>query len=323
MTTPERCASPDWGVAVFVNRETDSVVARTLESIARAATGASVTLDVLVNGNPGLAGSLAVTLAASRPDAAARLRLWSIRLGDKAHAWNEYVHKIWSGSEIAFNVDGYARPEANALLLLAQRLAASDVALAASGTPSAGRSSGALRREMATEGGLHGNLFALHARAMTQMRERGFRLPLGLYRTDATIGAALAFGLDPGRHEWQPKTFILADPEASWQTDPKRWWLYSDIRSQAKRVVRQAQGAMENMAVRDCLAIRRMPAEQLPRVASEMIFAWMAREPAQARALLRRRPLCRLALRQLRDPRDWSAASADPSLLLDLPPARR
>jgi len=106
-----------------------------------------------------------------------------------------------------------------------------------------GRSELRLRQEMIQQGGIHGNLFCLKNETVRQIIEIGFKLPLGIYRTDATLGAVLFFNLDPKNNDWDPAR-ILVNQFVSWSTKKRNWWRFSDLKDQAKRMLRQAQGVL-------------------------------------------------------------------------------
>ena len=306
--------SVTWGIAIFAARETVDDLERTLAS-ALAASGPGTVVDILVNGNRSLADALVELLASDRfVDERKRtsVRVWFIALGDKSHAWNQYLDIIWPGSELAFFIDGYVRVQADALQLLAQGLASSPEHLAGTGVPTVGRSAQALRRQMLEHGGIHGNLFVLKRATMDRLRDIGFRLPLGLYRTDPTLGAALAFNLDPAESAWNPKGRILVHPSVSWSTRERSIWNLSDLSSQLKRLLRQGQGDLESLAVRSLFAERKQSPASLPRTAALLISEWATARPWQLAKALCRNPLAGLALRRVNSPRDWSAVSVPP-----------
>ena len=185
---PYRCA-----VSIYAARETLAVLEQTVMCAMRSAADMNnAVVDVLVNGNPSLARELAdsAPLLAMVPRSV-RLRIWSFSIGDKAFTWSEYVHRIAPQAAISVFVDGYARVDEGAFASLEKTLAASPSALAVTGVPRYGRSARRLADEMRCEGGLHGNLYALGWRAMSQLQSLNFRLPMGLYRTDSALGAAL------------------------------------------------------------------------------------------------------------------------------------
>lgn len=302
-----------WQIAVFAARESVATLVDVAQAIAAACADHAARIDILVNGNRQLAQALAKHFKGAPNSAVGGVRLcvWFIELGDKAQAWNVFVHRLYQGSGLAFFIDGYARPETNALNELALALSDDGHALAATGVPSCGRSADKLSKVMQESGGIHGNLFALTSRAMDQIRRRGFRLPLGLYRTDALIGAAVNFGFDSATNDWDPSR-IRVQPSATWQFNTLRWWRLGDLKTHLKRMKRQAQGELENLAVRDHLARRRQSPETLPTTASDLVLQWWQSDQRPAWRVILRHPAWLLAIRRLREIRDWTHADLAP-----------
>jgi len=308
------CEDRSWTIAIFAARETLDELMQTLDCVLTTITR-TAKIDLLINGNEPLALSIAEHLRSRSLDHGMSIvRVWSIALGDKAHAWNQYVHSIWPGGPATFFMDGYVRPDRSAFALLERSMLDSPNALAATGAPRTGRSSQKLREEMARQGGLHGNLHCISLVAMKQIREIGFKLPLGLYRTDSTIGAALIFGLDPARNDWVPSR-IQVQFDATWTTEKRHWWRLSDLKAQAKRMLRQAQGTLENRAVREHFAIRRDSVANLPETAADLVLGWVKHCPNEAHSLVRRNLLFGYALRNISQPRNWQAANTSPKLI--------
>lgn len=307
-----------WAVAIFTSREAPDVV---LEAVVAATQAASVptVIDVLVNGNPRLADAVARRCVAEVCSAGvrARIRVWHIELGDKAHCWNEYVSRLWPGAEATFFVDGYVRVKPNALEALVRAMGSHGYTLAASGVPTVGRSAHAIRIEMSREGGIHGNLFALKRSTMDALREKGFKLPLGIYRTDPTLAAALAFGLDPSRHAWEPRQRIAVAYDATWDVETKHWWRWSDVRASLRRMDRQAQGELENKAVAQWLATCKRSPYEMPSTVLELVRWWSEEAPGVFDSFVRGRRRLRRAWQHLREPRDWAASATPPTCLLD------
>lgn len=302
-------------IAIFASREDYTTLLRTIDSVCTAAMPNDI-IDVLVNGNPHLTDVMCRTARLTKFKRG-QVRIWSIALGDKAHAWNQYVHEIWSDADSTFFIDGYVTASFDALDLLASAAKANPTALAATGTPSSGRTAARLKQSMMRDGGIHGNLFMLVRSSMEWIRESNFRLPLGLYRTDATLGAALAFGLNPASYEWDPKRYIVVEPRATWTTEPKHWWSYSVCISQLKRIRRQAQGALENAAVRQLFAREKRPAYALPTSTEELVQHWALKCPAEASRMTRYSPLKRRALMALHNSQERPLATKAPSLVFD------
>lgn len=306
-----------WAVAVFAARESVGTLAECLSAVLASCSGKASSIDVLVNGNHALAEEFMKFTSAMEPtEEGPTIRVWFIPFGDKAHAWNEYVYKIWQPSDVAYFIDGYANIRRDALELIDAGLRQAPFSLAASGVPTIGRSASALRTAMLTEGGIHGNLYALKGETMSMVKETGFRLPLGLYRTDPVLGAAINYGFDPVANTWNTNR-ILVHPGATWYVHPGVWWRPKDLLAQFRRILRQAQGHLENRAVHEHMTIDRRAPRFLPSDVSELVSRWIKGHPRKAMKMFVRHPLTSIAAWKLRKPRDWSGASKTPSLLIE------
>lgn len=271
-----------WTLAIFACRETLPQLLQTLEA-ARVSAACCTTIHVLVNGNPELAKNLAQKLSQTQSvieglDAQPTIRVWSIALGDKANAWNQYIHNIWANEEIAFFIDGYVRLNADAVELLGNAVANNDLALGGTGVPTVGRSAKAVRENLIINPGLHGNLCCIKGKTINQMRDQQIRLPIGLYRTDSLMGAILCYGLAHQNHVWDNHRIHVL-PTASWQIDVAKWWRVRDINSFIKRYFRQVRGKLENAALKDHLSHRRCSPAELPAHIQTLILEWIERCP--------------------------------------------
>jgi hypothetical protein len=269
----------------------------------------------MVNGNRRLAADLAAyPKRLESRDGCVTVRIWHIPVADKAHALNSFLREIPPDTSTAFFVDGYVRVMPEAFRLMHETMEANSDVFAVSGVPTVGTSAPLLRRRMLEEGGIHGNLFAVRGDVCRRLRESGFKLPLGIYWTDGLMGAVFCFSLDPSVNQWN-STRIIVDPRATWLRKPAVWWRWTDVRAYFKRLARQAQGKIENQAIRDYLARQRKRPESLPQTSSELVEHWMAEHPREARRLFIRNPLCLWGLRRIRTPRDWSRSGDGPELM--------
>jgi hypothetical protein len=284
---------PPWAAVIFASRESLQVVEQCIEATRKAALGRAA-IDVLVNGNTGLAAGVRnryVDQTTGRN--ACHIRVWSIEIGDKANAWNQYVQHIWGGEEIAFFIDGYVRLNPDAMALLGEATMAKSQSLGGTGVPNRH-----VYASFARETGFHGNFCCVKGVAIAELKRRAIRLPFGLYRVDSLMGAWLSFGLNPQREVWDPNR-IFAHPAATWQKDTPRWWHYSDVLAFSRRRLRQSRGTLENLAVKDLLARRKAPLELIPPTASQLVLGWIERCPQEANRVLRWNPLLQRALRQI------------------------
>lgn len=299
-------------VAITAARESVATLTDVVHATVIAA-GPGSCIDVLVNGNRALATGLAAALEQNRPEpeSGIAVNVWYLELGDKAQTLNTIIHTLRRNANLFYFLDGYAQPNHDALDLLENALNAGSDALAATGVPSVGRSARQQGLAMRTTGGLHGNLFVLSKPAMDEIRQREFRLPMGLYRVDSLLGAVLNFNFDPAKHPWTPSRIVVA-PEASWSFTPLSIWKLRDLQTHFKRVWRQTTGSLENMAVKDHLVRQRRPAEQLPATARELVMDWW--RGSHGPSLLQRlsHPAWNMAIRKFRQSRDWSDAATPP-----------
>ncbi|NNG24229.1 hypothetical protein [Telluria aromaticivorans] len=302
-----------WSIAIFAARETTDTLARCVRAALAASIGRQLVIDVLINGNAELAEKF-LAIARNLDCGEAKLRVWSISEPDKAHTWNEYVYRIWEPESITFFIDGYAQVRTDALSAMERRLAMTPDALGATGVPTCGRSATAIREQMKRKGGIHGNLFAISAEGMRGIRRVGFKLPLGIYRTDPLIGSVLMFRLDPANNTWDPRR-IAVEPTATWHVDGIEDITWGNVKAHFKRMLRQAQGELENRAAREHLAVQQLPSNQLPLTVADLIAQWLTAQPVQARSLFLKRPLCYYAAWKVRVLRNWSRANYPPELL--------
>ena len=290
-----------WSLALFSAREEPTQLADAVLAAANADREvASLTLDVLVNGNPALAAEMHGRLSTGPWwKNGTTVRLWSIPRSDKAHAWNHYLHCLMPDASLAFFMDGYVTIERNALALMADAIRERPQALAATSMPSTGRSAASLRRRFLADGGLHGNLYALTRATTQRLRDCGFRLPTGIYRNDSALGAALAFNLDPRCNKWNWDRIAVV-PDAEYRVPMTAVTRLSDVHIQLKRRWRQAQGQLETMALKAHLADAGRPPSAWPLTVRELILNWANEHPSAARSLVWTDPLAWAALTNLR-----------------------
>ena len=288
-----------WSVAIFTARESVAVASDCVRAALEAVGERSATVDVLVNGNRQLADDLA-RLAPTwrRSETRTTCRVWYLDVPDKGHTWNEYVRVLWPGGDVAFFIDGYAIVEEQALARIASALDADPEAWAASGTPSVGRTAEALREQMLSEGGMHGNLYAMRGEAVSRLRTLAFRLPLGIYRSDALIGAVFCFSFEPERSAWNARRIAVV-PDATWTIAPLRWSRPRDMVTLFKRKLRQYQGEFENTAYRDHLALKRRSITTLPETSKALVAGWMQANKGSAAGKILRHPAAMHALYKL------------------------
>lgn len=306
MAAPDnQLSGHQWSLAIFSSREDADRLSEAIRAAGNAdRQGAALTIDVLINGNPGLASEMRARLAGPLWwRSGATVNLWSVPQPDKAETWNQYLHRLMPATDLAFFMDGYVTVEPDAFVEIADALRRRPGALAATSMPSTGRSAPALRRQLLAEGGLHGNLYALTGATVQRLRRENFRLPCELYRSDSALGAALAFDLDPARNAWNWDRIAVV-PDARYSApvaDPTR---LADLATVIRRRWRQAKGQLETNALKAHLAVeKRSPLSWAP-TAHALVLRWADAYPGEARSLLWTDPIAWAALARLRRERD-------------------
>ncbi len=285
----------DVTVVVSAAREDLLVLAETLRHTLIACEGLKAKVYLLVNGNESLAKDVKALMGAKYKNQP--VALWFFEQPDKANCWNTYVYALAPKATLHFFIDGYVRPRPDSFRLALDYARANPV-LAITGVPTSGRSSARLRQEMLAQGGIHGNLYALTQDSLEKLQAIGFKLPLGIYRTDPLIGAVINFNFDNANHAWNSRGVTVLE-QVTWEITPQRWYSYRDLKAQFNRRLRQGRGVLENLAIKNHLAINKRPVRELPVTASDMIANYLQTHPLSRDTLLRH-PVVWLAYRKLR-----------------------
>lgn len=180
-------------VAVFAYNE-EHVIGAVLDRLASMHEEAALEIQVLVNGCTDRTEAIVRGRAAAEP----RIRPVLIPRGDKANAWNVYVHET-APLDAAIHVftDGDVFICPGSITALLRRLDEVPGADACAGMPRVGRSAAALRQRIVERGEMYGNLYALRGSWVADVRRRGIRLPFGLFGEDGFVAALVKSGLNP------------------------------------------------------------------------------------------------------------------------------
>ena len=284
--------SVDCGVVVFTRNEDG--LCECIESILASEGSFISRITVIVNGS---SGSFVQEARRLKARYGGILRVFEIPLGDKSHAWNQYVYGVNEDHAFHAFVDAYVRVRPNAIPLLVQALEGNARAVAATGVPSMGRQARALAAEMNLRGGLHGSLHVLRGTFIGRIRAAGIRLPIGLYRGDGLIGSMAMHDLAPLQTPFD-KTLIEVVSDATWEFNPLNPFNLADMKRYWRRRIRQARGRYENAYLKtriytggyNSLPVYLDPplleftshASVKPRSAEEAFFMWLARREITA-----------------------------------------
>jgi glycosyltransferase involved in cell wall biosynthesis len=228
-----------WPVAVFAHNEARNIVA-CLDSLQAAAIH-PLECFVLANACTDRTEGLVREYGASHPN----VHLVSITLGDKANAWNVFVHEVApSGAAQYFFIDGDVRATAGALDVMAQALSQHPQANGVSALPKSGRGVAAFQRDMLKDTGVAGNLYGLRGTFVERIRAQSIKMPIGTIGEDALMGAMLKWDLR-GDTRWDNSKVTVAQ-EAGFEFDSVSPWLPREWRKYFRRRVRYSVRGYQN-----------------------------------------------------------------------------
>lgn len=228
-----------WPVAVFAHNEARNIIA-CLDSL-QVSTRHPIECYVLANACTDRTEALVHEYASSHPN----VHLVSITLGDKANAWNVFVHEA-SPREAShyFFIDGDVRATPGALdamaLALVQNLRANGV----SALPKSGRGVDAFKRDMLENNGVAGNLYGLRDVFVERIRNRAINMPVGTIGEDALLGAMLKWDLR-GDTRWDNNKVVVA-LDAGFQFDSVSPWLPREWKKYFRRRIRYSVRGFQN-----------------------------------------------------------------------------
>ena len=179
-------------IVLFAHNEEASILGA-IDAVKRANPGPDDRIIVLINGSTD--HTLSRVKAASDHDP--RIHPIAIALGDKANAWDLYVHILGDPSaDIHIFVDGDVRISKGALDEIDRQISAHPEALAISTLPRGGRQSVRWAARIMAHSGMPGNFYAVPGPTFRRLRGRVW-LPVGFMGDDTLLRWLLLRNLDP------------------------------------------------------------------------------------------------------------------------------
>ncbi|WP_052389727.1 glycosyltransferase family 2 protein [Belnapia moabensis] len=221
-------------VAVFAYNEEERVVAA-LDRLDACGTGVELRIHVLING---CTDGTERVVRAWRPRHATVMPVVIAR-GDKANAWNHYVHDV-APIDAAIHVftDGDMLVSPGSVAAFLRQFEAEPHANGCAGLPMSGRSREAFRAKLVNNREMAGNLYALRGSFVAEVRRRGIRLPFGIFGEDGLVAALVKFNLDMRGREDDLR--ITAAHEAGFAYPSLSPWRPSNWRVYRNRKMRYA-----------------------------------------------------------------------------------
>lgn len=183
-------------------------------------------------------------------------KLVDIEVGDKANAWNVFIHETRIKSDLFCFLDGDCEMLPGSLDAMEKCMGDHPGANAVAAIP-ADATGEAFRKEMLSDGGLAGNLYALSNGFVERFRKTNTRLPLGLIGDDSLVGALAYWDLSP-KNNWDPTRIVLC-AGARFLYTPLSFFSWHDIRLYYRRKIRYSMrhiqtGLLKKPLKRDGLA---------------------------------------------------------------------
>lgn len=172
----------DWSVAVFAHNEARTITS-CLDAILAQRPERPFPVFVLINGSRDATERKVRAFARLQPQVLPVL----MPLGDKANAWNEYVHTHAPDASIHFFVDGDTTPLPYAFTTLARTMQERPEAVAVGALPASGRDRIGWSRRMQVFGRLAGCLYALRGSYLDALRASAVRMPVGMIGEDLLL----------------------------------------------------------------------------------------------------------------------------------------
>lgn len=243
-------------VAVFAHNE-ERHLHHCLDALDAAGRSENVPVYVLANGCTDRTVDVARDYAARRPN----IVVIEIAKGDKANAWNVFVHEHAPQEGFAAFVDGDVTPAPESITRLVEGLIADETAHVASAVPFSGRNRDAQVHAVLASHGVQGNLYVARAAFLDRIRRQNIRMPVGFVREDGLIGALAKWDLDPVRQKWRDER-VLVVPQSGFNFDSIPMASASGWRQYLRRRVRYSVGHFETGMLRDVL--KTVGAEGMP-----------------------------------------------------------
>lgn len=284
-------------IAVFAHNESRRIVA-CLEALRLSPLPSNTTCYVIANG----CTDNTVAYAAEYAQEASWVKVIDLSIGDKANAWNYFIHEIAIEAESYFFTDGDCLIESGALESLEKHLLKNPHINAASGVPSRRNLSlGTFRRAITSDSGFAGNLYALSQSFVSRLRKKHIQLPQGLIGDDSLIGALALWNLDLTTN-WD-HSLVQVVPEATFLYESIIQASLHDPTFYIRRLKRYSLRHFQNQLIKS--RIKQSGLAMLPKHVNTLYLAASDNELIPRRSLQYFYPDC-WAIKQIRNIRKQS-----------------
>ena len=217
----------DWSTAIFAHNEAANIVG-CLDAVREQRKNLPFPIFVLINGCRDRTEQRVRDYARTH----ANVRPVTIGIGDKANAWNEYVHRAADPADVHFFVDGDTRPQLGSFAALACAMRDAPIARAVGALPTTGRDRHGWSQRMVAFGRLAGCLYALRGTWLAQLRHDAVRIPVGLIGEDLFLSCIVKERFD-AHALMSPSPYLAFAADAGFafrslsRLRPKDWATYA------------------------------------------------------------------------------------------------
>ena len=173
-----------------------------------------------------------------------KLHVEVISLGDKCNAWNHYVHNIAQPNQVHFFVDADCLFNERCFPKMFDVINAAPVTTnIIAGMPLGGRNNAFYRSLVTERSCFFGNLYGMHPRYLAMIREKQFRLPVGLNWIDSFLTKAANTDINFFNYNLPQRVTYLDDAGFYFESlSPFKW---SDIKLYKNRIARYELGKIQ------------------------------------------------------------------------------
>lgn len=167
-----------------------------------------------------------------------------IELGDKCNAWNKYVHELADNADVHFFIDADVQFSEHCFSKMTSALvAAPDSTMVIAGLPLSGRNVDFYRSLVLERSCFFGNLYGMKRAFVSRIREKPFRLPIGLNWIDSFLTKAVNTDLNFTQHNLPNRTTWIEG--VGYNFDKLSLFKRSDIQLYINRIARYELGKIQ------------------------------------------------------------------------------
>lgn len=230
---------PATSLTVFAHNE-ERRLAASLEAADSQATQIDLDIHVMANG----CTDRTIDIARSFPARNSRIIVHDIDIGDKANAWNQFIHDVKTPYDYYFFTDGDVRIVQGSFDAMLKDIQTHKDANAVAGLPFSGRTRKAWADHIMKVHGLPGGLYLLPRRSVERFKKAAIRIPRGFIGEDVFLMMMLRRDFEmanPNRREG-----ICVCPTAGFEYDSFSIVSPENILLYWKRLKRNSLRQMQN-----------------------------------------------------------------------------